>query len=285
MIIQKEIIIHAEKEGVDKSVIDKDWVLGHLLNSIFGHSQLKNILVFKGGTCLKKCFFPNYRFSEDLDFTLTDQLFSLSESIVEEILIDCKENSGILFSIDSFSETFSDDIKQGFEVILKYWGADHKPNQMILPSERWTTYVKLDISFTEELIFPVDYRELIHPYSDKKIIGDKKIPCYCIEEMFSEKMRSVLQRNRPRDYFDISFLKNNTEYSLEQIKAGFIRKSTYKNIDYSQLTDLLDENKIKLLNRHWDASLKHQISDKIFPEPLVLLNDLSLFFNKLFDNK
>jgi len=27
---------------------------------------------FKGGTCLKKCYFETYRFSEDLDFTLTE---------------------------------------------------------------------------------------------------------------------------------------------------------------------------------------------------------------------
>jgi hypothetical protein len=27
---------------------------------------------FKGGTCLKKCYFETYRFSEDLDFTLSN---------------------------------------------------------------------------------------------------------------------------------------------------------------------------------------------------------------------
>ncbi len=28
--------------------------------------------MFKGGTCLKKCFVETYRFSEDLDFTVLD---------------------------------------------------------------------------------------------------------------------------------------------------------------------------------------------------------------------
>ena len=32
---------------------------------------LRESWLFKGGTCLKKCF-ETYRFSEDLDFTLTD---------------------------------------------------------------------------------------------------------------------------------------------------------------------------------------------------------------------
>lgn len=29
--------------------------------------------VFKGGTCLKKCYFETYHFSEDLDFTLRNE--------------------------------------------------------------------------------------------------------------------------------------------------------------------------------------------------------------------
>ena len=29
------------------------------------------MLAFKGGTALRSCWFENYRFSEDLDFTLT----------------------------------------------------------------------------------------------------------------------------------------------------------------------------------------------------------------------
>ncbi len=43
-----------------------------MLWGIYSHEELSNSWVFKGGTCLKKCFFETYRFSEDLDFTLTD---------------------------------------------------------------------------------------------------------------------------------------------------------------------------------------------------------------------
>jgi hypothetical protein len=34
-------------------------------------SPLRDRVAFKGGAALKKCFFADYRFSEDLDFTLT----------------------------------------------------------------------------------------------------------------------------------------------------------------------------------------------------------------------
>lgn len=43
-----------------------------MLAGIYSHEELAETWVFKGGTCLKKCFFETYRFSEDLDFTLRD---------------------------------------------------------------------------------------------------------------------------------------------------------------------------------------------------------------------
>lgn len=61
MILQKEIIILAEQLGVAKSTIEKDWVLGHFIAAIYAHPELAESLVFKGGTCLKKCWIPDYR--------------------------------------------------------------------------------------------------------------------------------------------------------------------------------------------------------------------------------
>jgi predicted nucleotidyltransferase component of viral defense system len=71
---QKEIEHIALQKDILKAIIDKDWVLGHLLNAFYSFEDIKNCFVFKGGTCLKKCYFGDYRFSEDLDFTLLDKV-------------------------------------------------------------------------------------------------------------------------------------------------------------------------------------------------------------------
>ncbi len=44
-------------------------------------------LAFKGGTALKKCYFADYRFSEDLDFTLTEETAFEVDVTVREILV------------------------------------------------------------------------------------------------------------------------------------------------------------------------------------------------------
>ena len=72
MIDRREILGAAEISSVGPQITEKDYVLGWVLWGIFGNEKLAGNWVFKGGTCLKKCFFETYRFSEDLDFTITD---------------------------------------------------------------------------------------------------------------------------------------------------------------------------------------------------------------------
>jgi len=81
VIDRAEILRLANELRLEARVIEKDYVLGWVLAGVFRDPALTGTLVFKGGTCLKKCFFETYRFSEDLDFTVTDaaQLQSLAK--------------------------------------------------------------------------------------------------------------------------------------------------------------------------------------------------------------
>ena len=73
MISTAEVAKLAHRLGVGDRVIEKDYVLSWLLVAI-ADSQLRSGLAFKGGTALKRCYYADYRFSEDLDFTLCADL-------------------------------------------------------------------------------------------------------------------------------------------------------------------------------------------------------------------
>ena len=97
MIKPGEIQKKANQVGVRDQQIEKDYILSWILWGIANHEQLAKILVFKGGTVLKKVYFENYRFSEDLDFTLLDNNIS-NEQIFEwfnEIFALIKEEANI----------------------------------------------------------------------------------------------------------------------------------------------------------------------------------------------
>ena len=70
MITEAEVRREAGRQRVDPMLVDLDYVLGCFLGTLYRQPDAQ-ALRFKGGTCLRKCYFGDYRFSEDLDFTLT----------------------------------------------------------------------------------------------------------------------------------------------------------------------------------------------------------------------
>jgi predicted nucleotidyltransferase component of viral defense system len=80
MISQREISKIAFRQHKLDKIIEKDYVISWILLGLAG-SRLKESFAFKGGTALKKVYFPDYRYSEDLDFTLLGDL-------EEKVLID-----------------------------------------------------------------------------------------------------------------------------------------------------------------------------------------------------
>ena len=105
MITKAAILACAEREGLLPTTIEKDYTLGWILYGVTGHAVASK-WVFKGGTCLKKCFFNTYRFSEDLDFTILFDVPYTGNAISETltgIMEWVESESGIGFSSDGLA--------------------------------------------------------------------------------------------------------------------------------------------------------------------------------------
>ena len=102
MIQPKEINKIATTNRVNDRQIEKDYVLSWVLFAISKNDVLKNVLVFKGGTVLKKAYFEDYRFSEDLDFTLTNENVTNEQILVEfrKLFEFIREEANIEMQID-----------------------------------------------------------------------------------------------------------------------------------------------------------------------------------------
>ncbi|HJH31207.1 MAG TPA: hypothetical protein C5S50_03255 [Methanosarcinaceae archaeon] len=95
MIQDIEIRQVAREFGVPESTIEKDYALSWILNALFQHTDL---IVLKGGTGIRKIYVHNYRFSEDLDFTMLKNI-DLAEvgEIIKKTIKTAKKSSGINF--------------------------------------------------------------------------------------------------------------------------------------------------------------------------------------------
>src|ERR1035437_5907304 len=94
--------LHKEHGGrrIPESVLERDYCLAWFLAGL-SQSQLGKLLIFKGGTALKRCHFGDYRFSEDLDFTLARSAdFAEIRDGLEEVYQHVAQASGIRFAFD-----------------------------------------------------------------------------------------------------------------------------------------------------------------------------------------
>lgn len=286
MILQKEIATLAEQQGVAKTTVDKDWALGRFVDAIFSIPVCREQLVFKGGTCLKKCYFPDYRFSEDLDFTAIAPDFQLDEKLLGQIMQLVNKRTGVPLHLQQLKLLKHRERPTGFAATVKFWGADHPKNQPPPPPHRWRTSIKIEIISYETMVFPVQERTVHHRYSDGLLPYAQNVPCYSLSEVLAEKLRALIQRSytAPRDFYDIWYLANHVpDLDWPAITQAFHQKMAFKGLTFTGVEQMINDENDKRLQAAWKNSLAHQIPGDALPEYDRLRVELTTILKSLFD--
>ncbi len=257
MIDQQEIRDFSREFGLAANVIEKDYVLGWMLAGIAAHPEIGQSWVFKGGTCLKKCYFETYRFSEDLDFTLTNP-----EHLAEPFLLATfNQISEWIYDrsgIEAPAETIRFDVytnprgKTSAEGRVGYRG----PMQRRGDAPR----IKLDLTNDELLVLEPATREVHHPYSDKPTAGIN-VRCYSFEEVFAEKIRALAERERPRDLYDVVHLYRHDELRPDRalVFSTLEQKCAFKGIGVPTMQTVDNQPARGELEAEWGNMLAHQL--------------------------
>lgn len=250
MIKPGEIQQKARMFGVRDQQIEKDYILSWILYGIANHENLSKTIVFKGGTLLKKVYFEDYRFSEDLDFTLLNASSYSALKSNEHILswfIDSfafiQEEANIPLSILD-NATYED---RDIHFYISYVGP--------LGGKGYNKKVKVDISREEQLVFEQRMKHVIIDYSD---LPEYKLLCYSLEEVLIEKMRTVMQRMQARDFYDIWYLLTQNEMNVEFYIKVFEAKCKSKFLIHSDFPHVLNK-RLPQYKARWKSSLSQQI--------------------------
>lgn len=247
MIKPSEIQQKARDAEVRDQQIEKDYVLSWILKGIAQHKELSKLIVFKGGTVLKKIYFEDYRFSEDLDFTLLDNNTTneLIFSFFRETFAYVKEEANIPLDIIDNNEHEDG----GINFYISYVGP--------LGGQGNNKSVKVDISRSEQLVFAPVMKSAFIDYSD---LEEHQLLCYPLEEVLVEKMRSVMQRMQARDYYDIWYLLEQHGMDIDFYTTEFKTKCSSKNLSALDFHKKLSE-RIPQYKARWKNSLQDQIKD------------------------
>ena len=93
-------------------------------------------------------------------------------------------------------------------------------------------------------------------YSDQE---DCSVQCYSLDEVMTEKMRSLLSRTQPRDYYDLWYLSEMEGMEMTVHRFEFESKARHKGLDPDSLQEKLD-GKVNVFKSRWESSMKDQIA-------------------------
>lgn len=275
MIPQRNLSLLANrlaKEGgrrIPDDVLERDYCLAWFLAAL-ADSDLKAALGFKGGTALKRCYFGDYRFSEDLDFTLTAPV-TLDElkARLEPVYAAVREASGILFAFDREDRQKHEN---SCTFYLRYEGPLPRGND-----------VKVDITLREMLVHALQERPVLRGYEEFADLPENRmLLAYSLEEIATEKTLALADRarNEPRDLYDLWHLTSNEGIELGPLADGMRQKLEFRGRPCEGLAEAIRAKEARL-RALWDKRLGYQMAalpefDEVFRAVQRTLRQASL---------
>lgn len=239
MLTRFAITRRADDDGVDASVVERDYVLAHIVAQLHRAKPADGgQLVFKGGTALRLVHIGDYRYSADLDFTVIGGSADAATAAMVAVLDAARQHAG--FPILELTDGDSP---------IAYVGplATAKPRRL-----------KLDISDTE-VVEAVEQRTVLDGVWPD--LPDAVPFAVCpIDEIAAEKLRCIIQRVQCRDLYDIFRLVEDLGVSLDEVRPLFEQKAAAKGLDPVTFAEKFDE-RIGRYKDRWDREMADHFAD------------------------
>jgi predicted nucleotidyltransferase component of viral defense system len=253
VISREEIDAKSAELGVDPSHVQQDYVAGWVLAGLYGESPLGRQLVLKGGNALRKGYFGDTRFSEDLDFAITNRV---NPAAFLDALNDvgrlAQARTGVQFHLEHTAQIGRERIKGAQTVytfgmsFTDFYGC----------TETLPVSLHMDVTELTRLHLSPQSRSLIHPYSDHADCT-ADLTVMHLDEVLADKLKCLLQRQSIRDLFDLSHsILFNDEIPIDRknVVSTFLRKTIFSPSPAAAL-NLLAAIPFEGMQVQWDDSI------------------------------
>jgi len=250
-----------QRLGLPWEVLERDYLLSWILAGIARVDLLRDTLVFKGGTALKKCYFGDYRFSEDLDFSGLEGVptgDAMERAVREACGVAAKlldEYAPVEISCERYTEKEPHPGGQEAFTIRARLPWQRQPQ----------TRVMVETAVDEKILKPAPKRKLIHEYGEPI---EAEVRVYALEEIVAEKLRAILQhvekleergwsRSRARDYYDLWRVLGayKDQMDLADFTAFLTEKCAVRNVTFMGPEDFFQQAMLAYIEKTWDQWL------------------------------
>jgi predicted nucleotidyltransferase component of viral defense system len=267
-----------KRRGLPWEVLERDYLLSWILAGIGRVDSLRETLVFKGGTALKKCYFGDYRFSEDLDFSGLEGVPTgqAMESAVRDACGAAAKLLNEYAPVEIACERYTERDphpggQEAFTIRARFPWQRHPQ-----------TRVMIETAVDEKVLKSVETRKLIHEYGEPL---EAEIRVYALEEIVAEKLRAILQhaerleergwsRSRARDYYDLWRVLGAYEDRLDLSDfPSFLReKCAVRDVAFAGPGDFFPSRMLAYVEKTWDQWLGPLVPE--LPAFDVVIGDL-----------
>lgn len=264
------------EHGVPPHIVEKDYALSYVLAGLSSRPELSDALAFKGGTALKKLFFGDYRFSEDLDFSA--RAAPKGAELEQALHAAVQQATGLLtaygpFTLNARRYPESAPHPRGQEAFVIGVGFPWHPQPLCR--------VKVEVTHDEPILLAPEKRPLIHGYEGEELLAH--VSCYQLEEIVAEKLRSLLQtqqrimlrgwsRPHTRDYYDLWRILEDLGHTLDadQVRVILRKKCAHREVGFHRLDDFFTDELVHQARRNWDTSLRTMVPGELAEWDYVL---------------
>ncbi|MEW6059806.1 MAG: nucleotidyl transferase AbiEii/AbiGii toxin family protein [Actinomycetota bacterium] len=226
----------ADKDGVDSATVERDYVLTQVLAALYS-AEGSSTLVFKGGTLLRACYFDDYRYSADLDFSAIDGDSGTAIATIASPLVECRDAAGFL--------------------TLELTSKDGQSHVVYQRPQGRLGRIKVNVSDDELVLNPVRL-PLLDRYEDVCCAPD--LLAYSLVEVASEKLRCIIQRLLARDLFDLHYLLARQLVDATASWQMFETKAEHIGLDPHDFWDHLG-SKMPEYRQRWVDELSGYVKD------------------------
>lgn len=267
----------AQQTGFKTEMLEKVYRLIHLMHAIESLPKINKTLSLKGGTATNFIYYKIPRLSVDIDLNyvgaVDKEKMIKQRKIIEKILLKQFKIAGYRIKVlHSYIIT---------RYLLKYKNVFGGADQ-----------IKIEINYLDRVPTTKIIRRKFKHFFD---VESFEVNTYPIEELLAGKICALIQREQPRDLFDVYMLekeKINLPLQRKLLVFYYSKVGDFRNIKVSEICEGIDEEKVKrylkpLLSKKEDFNLSKAKKEVLeFISKLVRLTKTEKeFVKELYDNR
>jgi len=259
VITERELRRVAGRARLGVGQAEYEYIILCALDALSRTPPLSETFCLKGGTALRQLYFPDWRHSVDLDFSVppffpAERLRSSLTAWFEQI----EELHGVQVSLRDFHRADG-----AVRARARFVGPLRHPNRLLL-----------DITLDEPVLLPPQRRPVVTGlFTDPR----PHVLSYALEEILAEKLRSILQRGKTRDYYDVwRLLKEKADaFDRQTARRVLSEKCKHKGLPEPSVEAFLNPMLLGEAASYWSRDLIGQVPGEDLPSWDTVTADLS----------